>query len=237
MARNDESISPTTRRLISQQANSECPFCGERDVALHEVHHIVPRAEGGSNDPENLILVCRNCHVRVANKTIPASVVQEKKRGLKAVIYQMPGAPDRASPPSGVSIGGDANNSVVVGRDFHLHSGAKTKGKMAYPAGTIGADALRRGYIQYLVSRYDEFKQTGHRSYGQKGDHQYGAIHRNVKGAFKVTTYFILVERFDELVRYLHSRIDQTIQGKTNKARGHRAYSSFDNFVREQTGG
>ncbi len=234
MNRNDEPIPPATRRLISQQANSQCPFCGERDVALHEVHHIVPRARSGSNEPENLILVCRNCHVRVANGTISESVVRERKRGLKAVIYRMPGASDQASPSNVVTIGGDATGNVFAGGDVHIHGEAK--GKMPYPAGTIGSDRLRRGYVQHLVRRYDEFKQVGRRSYGQGGRHQYGAIHNNIEGKFKVTTYFVPVERFDELSRYLHGRIDQTIQGKTNKARGHHAYSSFEEYVREQTG-
>ena len=234
MARNDDPISPAIRRLISQQAHSQCPFCGERDVALHEVHHIVPRAQGGSNEPDNLILVCRNCHVRVANGTIPESVVREKKRAFGATIYRMPGAPEPSPPAPVVSIGRDVNNSLVAGRDLHVHGDAKPKGKMAHPPGSIGADLSRKNYVQYLVRRYDEFRQVGVNSYGQNGTHQYGAIHKNIAGKFKAQTYFIPVERFDDLVRYLHGRIDKTIQAKRNRSRGHRAYSSFEDYTREQ---
>lgn len=28
-------------------------------------HHIVPRSAGGSDDPENLVLLCAACHARI----------------------------------------------------------------------------------------------------------------------------------------------------------------------------
>lgn len=40
-----------------------CRLCGF-DLALN-VHHIVPKAKGGSHDPSNLITLCPNHHALV----------------------------------------------------------------------------------------------------------------------------------------------------------------------------
>lgn len=36
-----------------------CEECGS--VAV-DIHHIVKRSQGGSDEPENLIALCRKCH-------------------------------------------------------------------------------------------------------------------------------------------------------------------------------
>ena len=99
--------------------------------------------------------------------------------------------------------------------------------------------SLRKNYVAYLAGRYNDFRATGLGSYGQKGDppprrHP----HPESSRGFKVAgTYYVPVERFDELVRFLQGKVDQTIQGKRNKARGGGAYSSFEDYAREQSGG
>jgi hypothetical protein len=235
MARNDASIPKLTEKLVYQQANSRCPFCGCDEIPLLDIHHIVPRARGGPNEPSNLILSCKNCHARIHNGVISQEEVRRVKKSLGAVIYRMPGVPEPSQSSNTVSVGGDANGSIVAGQVI-IHGDAKLPSKMNHPAGSIGADLLRKNYIQYLVRRYDEFRQVGQRSYGQKGAHQYGAIHNNIQGKFKAKTYFIPIGRFEELVAYIHGRIDKTIQAKRNRAQGHRAYSSFEDYAREQQG-
>jgi 5-methylcytosine-specific restriction endonuclease McrA len=49
------------RRKALDYANQRCQRCGVGDIRLH-VHHKKPRAEGGSDDLENLIVVCPECH-------------------------------------------------------------------------------------------------------------------------------------------------------------------------------
>lgn len=235
MAPRRAAIPKHTEKLIYQQANSRCPFCECDEISLLDIHHIVPRSEGGSNEPSNLILSCKNCHARIHSGSISQDEVHRVKKSLGAVIYRMPGAPEPPPFSNVVSIGGDANGSIVAGQ-VTIHGDARLPSKMNHPAGSIGADLLRKNYVQYLVRRYDEFRQVGQRSYGQKGGHQYGAIHKNIQGKFKAKTYFIPAERFEEHVAYLHGRIDKTLQAKRNRAQGHRAYSSFEEYAREQWG-
>ncbi|WP_336135244.1 HNH endonuclease [Natronomonas amylolytica] len=58
--------------LYFERANRECEWCGEH-VDSPDIHHIKPRAEGGPNDPENLIVLCPNCHRKADGGTISRS--------------------------------------------------------------------------------------------------------------------------------------------------------------------
>lgn len=47
----------TTRLLLD---NHECQDCGSKEQL--ELHHILPRSQGGKNEIENLKTVCKKCH-------------------------------------------------------------------------------------------------------------------------------------------------------------------------------
>ena len=44
-----------------------CEMCKKRGIhtPTQEVHHIIPLAEGGSNDWDNLMSLCKSCHSRL----------------------------------------------------------------------------------------------------------------------------------------------------------------------------
>ncbi|MCA1670458.1 MAG: HNH endonuclease, partial [Thermomicrobia bacterium] len=48
------------RQIALRQYGHRCAQCGIGGV-LH-VHHIIPRARGGSNDLSNLVPLCPTCH-------------------------------------------------------------------------------------------------------------------------------------------------------------------------------
>ena len=119
---------------------------------------------------------------------------------------------------------------------IHLHTTPQQKPKMEYPAGSIGADLMRRNYIRYLTERYFRYREAD-ASFGPKAARRfsYAVLFKNVENRFKAPTYFIPVSRFDELVDFLHNKIKGTILGRRNNARGHRNYETFDEFQLEQT--
>lgn len=45
--------------LIAERDNYECQLCGR---PASDVHHILFRSHGGSDDSRNLICLCRKCH-------------------------------------------------------------------------------------------------------------------------------------------------------------------------------
>lgn len=48
--------------MLLVRCRHQCSICLER--APLDLHHLIPRSEGGSNDEENLIVLCGNCHDR-----------------------------------------------------------------------------------------------------------------------------------------------------------------------------
>src|SRR5688500_11592909 len=52
-------IPQKTRDALLVEARHRCTICSEK---CFELHHIVEQAEGGSDDPDNLIVLCPNCH-------------------------------------------------------------------------------------------------------------------------------------------------------------------------------
>jgi hypothetical protein len=66
-----------------------CALCGARDNLEH--HHVIPKAEGGSDDETNLLTVCSEHHGLIHNmrkrvdigKLTKAALAAAKARGVK----------------------------------------------------------------------------------------------------------------------------------------------------------
>jgi 5-methylcytosine-specific restriction endonuclease McrA len=60
--RNKKTIPPRIRREVLARDQHRClaPGCGR--TRFLEVHHLVPRKHGGTNQPENLTTLCSSCH-------------------------------------------------------------------------------------------------------------------------------------------------------------------------------
>jgi len=61
-ARASQSVPPAVRRLVVRRDGGRCRVPGCRNARFLEVHHIVTRADGGSHEPTNLILMCDGHH-------------------------------------------------------------------------------------------------------------------------------------------------------------------------------
>jgi len=76
-----EKTPPTPEKLkndlIFDRADQQCEWCEESFDHPH-VHHIKPRREGGPNDPDNLVVLCPNCHEKADRNAIPRSKLKAK---------------------------------------------------------------------------------------------------------------------------------------------------------------
>jgi hypothetical protein len=54
-------FSETTKQRVKRRADFTCCWCEDRRQKV-EVHHIIPQAEGGSDDEDNAAPLCSNCH-------------------------------------------------------------------------------------------------------------------------------------------------------------------------------
>jgi hypothetical protein len=67
IARARQTIPPAVRRAILARDQHRCRVPGCTHATFLDIHHVVPRSEGGSNDPGNLIGIC-SAHHRAAHR-------------------------------------------------------------------------------------------------------------------------------------------------------------------------
>lgn len=64
----------TIRDRVLERDGRRCRECGknlaEAPSWFTEVHHLVPRSEGGSDHPSNLVTLCVMCHKRITAETL-----------------------------------------------------------------------------------------------------------------------------------------------------------------------
>jgi hypothetical protein len=123
-------------------------------------------------------------------------------------------------------------STIISGSNIRVNMAGPRRSKMAhvYPAGAIGANLSMRHYVRYLTERYHRYRAAD-RSFGQARPFSYAVLFKNVESRFKAPTYFIPEGSFDELVDYLHKKIDGTTLGKNNRARGIRNYATWDDYL------
>ena len=231
MPRRKPAIPSRTKKLIFQEARSQCVFCDERDVSALEIHHIVSVEDGGTDGPENLILVCSSCHSKITQCVISQADVVVRKREL---IYGGFQQKKNTQSMNKLSIEGDVSHSIVANV---IQFPGKYSPRMNHPPGSIGASLQKKNYLHYLIKHYFEYRKAdvsfGANQHATKFN--FAEIHKSLESKFKAKTYFIPEQRFIEVYTYVQSRIDRTILGKHNKSKGIPNYRSFEEYLLEQS--
>ena len=70
------------RSAILHRDNYTCQCCGKKNCRL-EVHHIKFKSNGGTDDEENLITLCEDCHKGIHAGTVELNKKPKKSKGLK----------------------------------------------------------------------------------------------------------------------------------------------------------
>ena len=205
-------------KRLYKEANSQCPRCEQADVATLQVHHIKPVAEGGSDDEENLIVLCSNCH----SKVTAGQITEAEILGLKTSLTK--GATPRAGNNTNgkvINFTGENRGIVAIADKVTMQTRKKTV-RVNPPPGSISSSLAHRNYIKYLIDRYHEFKKADSRE-----DMKYPIFYRTIKREFGANWDMIALEQFDKLSIYIQTRIDRTRLGKNRKAKNVRRYSTF----------
>jgi len=228
--KNEKAIPKKIEKLIYQEASSHCPFCGTAEIHVLHIHHIKPRSNGGENAPDNLILVCANCHEKIKNGIISETEILQKKNSLRKTIAS---EADSSIKQMGqvIRLNGSINTGIIANKLIIKRSGRQAI-KLTPPYNTIAADRDKRNYIKHLIDRYNKFAKDDPR----KRDFKYPLIYKAIEREFKCKWDFVPIERFDDLVAYLHKRINNTFVGRINQGKGHCNYSSFEEFMEKVLG-
>ena len=73
-----------TKAKVLNRDNYICQHCkGRRKDSKLEVHHIIYRSNGGSDEEDNLITLCHTCHKGVHSKSIKLKLTGKRKGQLK----------------------------------------------------------------------------------------------------------------------------------------------------------
>ena len=70
-------ISETNRQTILDRDNCRCRACGFSDSITLEIDHVKPRSLGGSDDLDNLQVLCSFCNNTKGNVEIEPLAIQE----------------------------------------------------------------------------------------------------------------------------------------------------------------
>jgi hypothetical protein len=224
-------IPSMVRKAIFQEANSRCALCKNSDIAALDIHHIDAIKDAGTNSPENLIVLCANCHRKVTHGSVSRDELAAAKNGLQSA--RATDTRNDHQVGNVVHIQGNVEGSIVANT---VRLATKRLPRPKYPNGCVGADLPKRNYISYLVNRYYEFRRAD-TSFGANARLQsfsYAVLHKNIEREFKAKTFYVPVHRFAELVSYLQGCVDRTIQGKTNRARGTPNYENYEDYVNSQ---
>lgn len=226
--KNTKRIPAKTEKLIYQEASSRCPFCDERDVSTLEIHHIKSRAEGGGNEPENLILCCANCHSKITVGIISIHEVYKMKLVVCNESRQLEADKQIKQKPfsSNVIQFKRSLNNGIVANTLHLETVTKSV-KLYPPSGIIAANADERSYAKHLIDRYNDFKKADRNVV----NFNYSVIYSSIKNKFKCKWDFVPRARFLELTEFLQNKIDGTILGKNRRKQGCKNYSTFDEYL------
>lgn len=219
MPKKRPTLSKITEKRVFQEAASRCPFCSEADVASLQIHHI--DSDPSNNVIANLLLVCANCHTKITAGVLSEADVRLKKR-------QLEWSPPSLGPTVSVSIK-DSRFTGDIAQNITKITTPRPP-KIQHPPGSLGADLQRRGYVDYLIARYFEFRDKDV-FYGRRGGFSHAELHRTIQKEFGFRTFFMPVEYFPQLVDYLQMRIDRTIEGKHNASRGIPSYHSFEKHI------
>jgi hypothetical protein len=126
------------------------------------------------------------------------------------------------------------NGNQATGRNARIRIVRRAHADPGHPRGSIGADPAKRDYVRYLTERYNRCREL-EAEFGQsKTRFSYAFIFESIKSRFKAPTYFISVDRFEELAAYLQARIDQTLLGKRKRHLGRSNYETFDEHQSSQ---
>ena len=213
-----KAIPKRLERRLYQEVGSQCPVCGEDDVAKLTIHHIEPYAESKEHDAAQMIVLCANCHAKADAGEIPSEKLYEAKAGPR--IIKFPGV----ARPSQTVIG---DGNIVAGGNVEVRVARKRQTPTPRIQGTVCDDPRRVGYLQYLARRYNQFREWGmHGAHPMKHGFIHTAYKREIKYAIKTTP----LELFDAGASFLQKRIRDTKLGRILVARGQSVFSAFPEF-------
>lgn len=78
-------VTPKQKREIKEEAGFKCAIPNCNATSPLEIHHIVHQANGGTDNNDNLICLCGNCHGRYHLGEIPVQSINNYKLRVRRI--------------------------------------------------------------------------------------------------------------------------------------------------------
>jgi Restriction endonuclease len=122
---------------------------------------------------------------------------------------------------------GRGNIAFAVGEKSQVIVKGGRKPKITVSiAGTVQQDADKHNYLEYLVRKYNKFKEA---EVG-KAQMKYALIRKRFEDELGFSVKYTKLDKFEAACRWLQRRIDNSCVGRRNQAKGQRSYDSFEDF-------
>ncbi len=159
MARSNTKIPVNVRELVLTEAGYRCAVPTCRLPTPIDVHHIKPLADGGTDDAENLIVLCASCHVRYHREGRPSrSAILAYKTILRSISRGF----DWESVDLLLFVYSKANLSQlhISGDGILRFAKLLVAGLIDYGPVQLGANVVRGSYYRYYSLRPTERGET-----------------------------------------------------------------------------
>lgn len=249
---------PTIKRLYAMSGNMcafpdcQVPIVEASGTLTGEICHIKAQSpQGPRYDPvqteeerhsyENLILFCRRHH-KVVDSKIEIYDVHALKE-IKAIHERFAGRTETDQDSffarrllndlKRINIANNTGNvmidspGAIQGHTINVKISKKNISVNA-PPGTIGFDVNLSGYVQHLIKRYNEFASSDST---RKTKFSYGAISKNIADNFGTQWKLLPIDKAFDVIAYLQQRISRTRQARTNKGKGWKSFSTFEEYL------
>lgn len=196
-----------------------------------------PRYDSKQTDEErqgyaNLILMCPIHHKIIDTETRKYTtnrLLAIKNKNEIAGIPELSPSLSKAAQElfNTLNVSMNDNSKAIINSPgaVFIEAPTEVKPKILPPVGSISSNRKMRSYIEYLIKRYQEFQKA---DYSKIGRNKYMIIHNALRNKFHQDWKLLPEEKFGEVYEFLQYRINNTIVGKNNKARGSINYHSFE---------
>ena len=76
-------VSQTVDNKAKNAYKADKPYCEVCGEPMKDVHHIIPVKDGGTNDEDNLICLCRSCHQKAHKSKSYDKIIKIAKKLTK----------------------------------------------------------------------------------------------------------------------------------------------------------
>jgi hypothetical protein len=127
-----------------------------------------------------------------------------------------------------VNVQGDLSISAIHAQNVTIKSAGRSKLRSTFPADVVGGSSLYRAYLKYLIDRYQDFAKAQ-----RDREFKFSVVYMSIKREFKADWDRIPLSRFQDVVRFMQSKIDHTIVGRGRQKQGDSSYEDFESYRKD----